>query len=424
MYFLRIFKLGVHVLSKINYGWIVVVLIVIFQGATLGFMGFCFTFWVEPWSEEFNTPVTKIMLISTFMMLVMGVFSAAIGRYIDRFPASTFVPIGLLIFASGLWIGSVAQSFAQIFIIYAIVLPFATALTGTLASQALAVKWFSGHKHMGLAIGIAAMGVSIGGIIIPPLVAEGLTQNNWRWVFRVTASIMALGLTPMMFLLLMPKPSNVTPEKAESARKNLKQAAQAIPLRQLFTNRFFIIPATAFFLDSVAFIGFQYNSASYMKSINLGVKETASFLSTLAMVMLLAKLIVGKLTDYLHYKTVFAMAACSNCIALVIFSLALTDMILIGAVFIGLGAGGLIPLQAKIISSHFAANQFGHVFGFFVFFPIAAVVGAPLLSYMRDQFGSYQPPLLIMMGFVVIALLLMLSLSVESENLQVSRKTA
>lgn len=396
-------------LHKFNYGWVVVVLIVVFQAATLGYMGFCFTFWVDPWSEEFGTPVTQIMIISTVMMLVMGMFSVLAGRFLDRYPMNRVVTVGLLVFAGGLWLASMAQSFIQIFLCYALILPFATSLTGTLASQTLAVKWFRGHTQMGLAIGIAAMGVSVGGITIPPLVAEGLIQHDWRWVFRVSSAILALGLAPAMFFLLMPKPGE-TEESAADAEKTDAPVVRAIPVIRLFTNRFFLVPAVAFFLDSVAFIGFQYNSASYMKSIGFGVKEAAAVISVLAGVMLAAKLIVGKLTDILHYKTVFVLAALCNCIGLLIFSLVIRDLMLVGAVFLGLGAGGLIPLQAKIISTHFPSDQFAHVFGFFVFFPIVAVVGAPLLSLLRDLFGGYQEPLMIMIGFVVAALLLMANL--------------
>ena len=400
-------------LNNFNYGWVVVLLIVVFQASTLGYMGFCFTFWVEPWAEEFATPVTQIMVISTVMMLVMGGFSMLAGRFLDRYPMNWVVTIGLLVFACGLWLGSMAQSFVQIFLCYALILPFAAALTGTLASQTLAVKWFRGHNHMGLAIGIAAMGVSVGGITIPPLVAEGILEHDWRWVFRVSAAILALGLAPAMFLLLMPKPES-NPEAAKMSRSDAEQgsasAVRAIPVIKLFTNRFFVIPALAFFLDSVAFLGFQYNSASYMKSIGLGVKDAAAVISVLASVMLVAKLIVGKLTDYLHYRTVFILAALCNCIGFLIFSLVLEDLMLVGAVFIGLGAGGLIPLQAKIISTHFPADQFAHVFGYFLIFPITAVVGAPLLSLLRDGFGGYQEPILIMIGFVVASILLIASL--------------
>ena len=402
-------------LRRFNYGWVVVALIVVFQAATLGYMGFCFTFWVDPWSEEFGTPVTQIMAISTVMMLVMGIFSVLVGRFLDRYPMNRVVTIGLLVFAGGLWLGSMAQSFVQMFLCYALILPFATALTGTLASQTLAVKWFRGHAQMGLAIGIAAMGVSVGGITIPPLVAEGLIQHDWRWVFRVSSAVLALGLAPAMFFLLMPKPGAMAVSEADAEQPE-DFVAPAIPVIRLFTNRFFLVPAVAFFLDSVAFIGFQYNSASYMKSIGFGVKEAATVISVLAGVMLAAKLVVGKLTDFLHYRTVFVLAALCNCIGLLIFSLVIRELMLVGAVFVGLGAGGLIPLQAKIISTHFPADQFAHVFGFFVFFPIIAVVGAPLLSLLRDLFGGYQEPLMIMIGFVVAALLLMASLKQRTEE--------
>jgi len=136
--------------TRQNYGWVVIASVLVFQGVTLGFMGFCFTLWVEPWIEEFGAPRTQIMLISTVMMFAMGGFSAVVGRFLDRFPPNLVIVFGLLVYAAGLWLASNATAFIQVFVLYAVVLPFATALTGTLAGQTLAVRWFNRHKHMGL----------------------------------------------------------------------------------------------------------------------------------------------------------------------------------------------------------------------------------------------------------------------------------
>ena len=397
--------------TRQNYGWVVIGGVLVFQGVTLGFMGFCFTLWVEPWIEEFGAPRIRIMLISTVMMLAMGGFSALVGRFLDRFPPNLIVTFGLLVFAAGLWFTANATAFMQVFVLYAIVLPFATALTGTLASQSLAVRWFGQHKHMGLAIGIAAMGVSLGGAIIPPLVGDGLIQHDWRWVFRQAALVIGLGIAPLLFVVLTPRPAQRQPETENAGTENKSadtatDSKRSIPFTTLIRNRYFYIPASAFFLDSIAYLGYQYNAASYLKTVGIGLAEAAELISMMAMVMLAAKLIVGKLTDYLHYRYVFVGAAAFNCIALLIFSLQVNAFIPLATVCIGLGAGGLIPLQAKIISTHFP-DHFGGVFGYFVFFSTCAMIGAFLLSLLRDVFDSYQQPLLIFLAIVAFAMTLM-----------------
>ena len=404
-----------------SYRWVALALAVVFQAATFGFMKFCFTFWVEPWTQDFGAEVTQIMLISSAMMFVMGGFSAVIGRVFDRFPANYVVVGGLLVFALTLWLGSLAQSFLQVFVVYAILLPFATSMTGTLASQAVTVKWFNGHNQMGLAIGIAATGISVGGAVTPPLVAMGLAEHDWRWVFQLASMLLGFVLAPIMFFLLMPKPpASAEDESNQDTAPGQQQAApasQAVPLPVLLTSRLFWIPVTAFFLDYVAYSGFSYNAATYMKSIDLGLKEAAAVVSALATVMLVTKLIMGKLTDWLHYKVLFILAALCNCAGLAIFALGNPDLVLIGAVFLGLGAGGLVPLQARIISIHFGAEHFAQVFGYFIFLQMMGVLGSPLLSYLHDVFGGYRQPFLIMIGFVIVAMALMLSLRSEKRAL-------
>lgn len=404
-----------------SYRWVALALAVVFQAVTFGFMKFCFTFWVEPWTEEFGVTVTRVMLISSAMMFVMGGFSAVIGRAFDRFPTNYVVVCGLLIFALTLWLGSLAQSFTQIFVVYAILLPFATSMTGTLASQSVTVKWFNGHNQMGLAIGIAATGISVGGAVTPPLVAIGLTEHDWRWVFQFAGMLLAFGLAPIMFFLLMPRPPASPEGESEPGtspgQQQAESVSEAIPLPVLLTSRLFWIPVVAFFLDYVAYSGFSYNAATYMKSIDLGLKEAATVVSALATVMLVVKLIMGKLTDWLHYKVLFILAALCNCAGLGIFALGRPDLVLIGAIFLGLGAGGLVPLQARIISIHFGAEHFAQVFGYFIFLQMMGVLGSPLLSYLHEIFGGYRQPFLIMIGFVVVAMGLMLSLRSEKRAL-------
>ena len=394
-----------------SYRWVALACAVIFQASTFALLTFCFAFWVQPWVKEFEVSITQVMFIMTSVMLVIGTCSALVGRFFDRYPANYIVGLGIAVFAGGLWLGSYAESYTQMFLIYGILLPVATSLTGTLASQSVTVKWFNGHSQLGLAIGIAAMGISVGGILLPPLVEAGVAENDWRWVFQRAALLLGLGLAPVMFLALMPNPPmvNVDTSEEKEAAQTAEEKAASIPLKSLLTNKYFLIPILAFFLDGVAYQGFQTNSKVYLDSI--GIAEGAgAIISMLATTMLVAKLIMGKLTDWVHYRTLFVLAALCNCAGLLIFALGIPSLITVGVVFLGLGAGGLIPLQAKIIAYHFGASHFAQVFGFFVFLQMVGVLGSPLLSALYEAFGSYRQPFFIMIGIVVVAILLMLSL--------------
>lgn len=397
-----------------QYRWVALACAVVFQASTFALLTFCFAFWVQPWMSEFDVSITQVMFIMTSVMLVIGTCSALVGRFFDRYPAHYIVGLGIVVFAGGLWLGSHAQSYTQMFLIYGILLPVATSLTGTLASQSVTVKWFDGHSQLGLAIGIAAMGISVGGILLPPLVEAGVTEHSWRWVFRTAALLLGLGLAPLMLLLLMPQPPALDADaKPETeALETAEEQPASIPLKELLTNKYFLIPILAFFLDGVAYQGFQTNSKVYLDSIGVA-GGAGAIISMLATTMLVAKLIMGKLTDWLHYRTLFVLSALCNCAGLLIFALGIPSLITVGVVFLGLGAGGLIPLQAKIISYHFGASRFAQVFGFFVFLQMVGVLGSPLLSALYEAFGSYRQPFFIMIGFVVVAIALMLSLRKE-----------
>lgn len=393
-----------------HYRWVALAAAVLFQASTWAFLGFCFAFWVAPWSKDFEVSITQIMLIMTSVMLVTGASSAIVGRFFDRYPANQLVTLGILMLASGLWLGSYSQTYAQIFAVYGVMLPLACSLTGTLASQAVAVKWFDGHSQMGLAIGIAAMGISLGGVVLPPLVESGVDSEGWRWVFRQTALALSVVLAPLMFFVLMPTPESVaTKENFEQPTGEEAETLVSIPFRDLLKNKYFTIPIIAFFLDGVAYQGFSTNSKVYMTSI--GIADGAgAIISTLATTMLIAKILMGKLTDWISYKALFIGAGLCNIVGLLIFASGNGELLTVGVLFLGLGAGGLIPLQAKIINHHFGADHFAQVFGFFLLLQMLGVVGSPLLSGLYEMFGSYSQPFIIMAGCVVIAILMMVTL--------------
>ena len=151
------------------YGWNIIGVGLIFQSIVCGLTFYCFTFWVVPWMDEFQISRGLIMSGYTGMAFVIGGIMPFAGRAIDTASIRALICMGTLSFAVGLALVSVASAPWHIFVSYALLIMPGVAFAGTLPAQTLAVKWF--RRRRGAAIGIVAIGTSLGGVITPPLVA-------------------------------------------------------------------------------------------------------------------------------------------------------------------------------------------------------------------------------------------------------------
>ncbi|HSB95566.1 MAG TPA: MFS transporter, partial [Spongiibacteraceae bacterium] len=178
------------------YGWNVIAITLLFQSLTIGMHFYCFTLWVVPWSAEFGGVVRgNIMIAITLSSLFSGLISPLAGRALDRLPSHMLVCGGALTYAIGLMCIAMAQQVWQIVAIYMLVLPIGLVLTGAMAAQTLATRWFT--KNRGLAIACSTLGTSVGGFTMPPLAAALLAAFGWRSTFVILGLTTALLVIPV-----------------------------------------------------------------------------------------------------------------------------------------------------------------------------------------------------------------------------------
>jgi MFS family permease len=156
--------------SPLNYRWSIVALTLVNQALALGIMIYSFALFVVPWLDHFEVARSQVMVAILAFQVVTGLLSPMLGRLMDQFFMRRMVITGAVSMGLGLALLSQATQFWQIILVYSTLLPVGMLLCGTLASQTMVSKWFTGNR--GLAIGLSAMGTSIGGLIIPMMVIE------------------------------------------------------------------------------------------------------------------------------------------------------------------------------------------------------------------------------------------------------------
>lgn len=385
------------------YGWNVLALVVVLQALTVGLLVTSFSFWTEPWGEQFGVGRGEVLFIVTVFSLVAGFAGPVVGTFVDRYSKRWLTVTGLAALALGLSLVSVVEAFWQIFTIYVVLMPLAMSLSGALMAQALAVRWFPDRG--GFAIGISALGTSLGGIVMPIVVAIFLEAGGWRLAHQYLA-LLVLPFIPLTWLLLTPR----MPDLQRKAEDNKNQQA-VVSAAEIVRSRSFWLLVLMFVPLYFSLAGFQYNLVPFLSDEGISTSMAALVISAMSMTAMLSKLIFGWLMDRFAHRLVYGFAVLGMCTGFILAVTVSSIFLVLVVAFLGFFAGSLLPLRGAAVLSQFGAAFYGRAVGLITPFTMgAASLGPLVVGFARDNGGSYDlvfvaMALLILPGILVSALL-------------------
>jgi MFS family permease len=401
------------VLPDRHYRWLVVLFSVVMQAVSVGILVYCFALFSLPWLDEFNASRRDVMITISCLQIGMGVMGPLLGRAIDVYSIRNIVLGGAVCLALGLWLVQHVSALWQLWLLYATLMPLATSMMGTLASQTLVAKWF--HDQRGLALGVSAMGTNVGGMIFPLLVAGWLLDIGWRDTFGQLAVLSLVLVVPLAFIVLRREPPDVPVGSASGSDE--PASVKIWTAKAILTTSLFWLPFLALIPLNMAFGALQFNLGGFARDAGLANDTAAMLVTVSSFCMIVGKLFFGSLGDRLDHRWLFWVANSVMVVALVAMSYADNYTTLMFAVVcMGLSGGGILPLMGLIFGARFGAASFGRVMGFVmlnVLFGAMAPVGA---GWVYDQYGTYDFALWGMLCLVLPAMVAMTRLPQPETN--------
>ena len=183
------------------YGWFVVSAALLAQVAVVGFFTYVFSLLVLPLQVSFEASRSEVMY-SMSLTAMLGLFLApVIGVMADKYPIRWLMVSGAVIFGGGLFALSITQSLLQFTLLFGIVMGLSNSLLGPLCGSAIISRWFTVNR--GKALGIAATGSSLGGILLPALFVLWLADDgDWRRALQNLAYGVLFILLPYLFFVM------------------------------------------------------------------------------------------------------------------------------------------------------------------------------------------------------------------------------
>lgn len=276
-------------------------------------------------------------------------------------------------------------------------------MTSGPAMNAILSQHFSHDRPK--ALSLAYNGASMAGLLMVPLWVAliawlGLPLTSWLMALAVLAV-----MVPVALRYFGPP---VEPVAAAAPSVASTAAGSAVPAGNVMRQPRFWLLSAPFALGLFAQVGVLTHLLVYMAPL-VGAALATSSITALTLFAVLGRTLFARYFTGFNLATVAACNLCTQAIGFVLLAwggLGQPDatVLLAGAALFGLGFGNLSSLPPMVAQRWFPAPQVGTVVARVTGINQALYAFAPAtFGLLRDSTGSYQLPLLIAVGFQLVA---------------------
>lgn len=279
-------------------------------------------------------------------------------------------------------------------------------MIGNLVVNVTLGKWFV--ERRGRAVALAGMGISLSGIVLPPIATYIIDIFGWRDAWRILG-FAALFLTLPAALLVRRKPEDyglhpdghseeeVSAGKGDAAKRDFERS---MTRGQAMRTSAFYFLVLAFGLFQISITVMLTQTIPLLTDANYSRLVASSMLSLASVPAFLSKPFWGVLIDRYNPRILAAIGAAvtGSAVMLIVFSVSqrLDVMVYFAFLLMGFGWGGLLPLQEVIWATFFGRRYLGSVRSTAMPFSFGmSAIGPILVACYHDIAGNYDLALLI-----------------------------
>jgi MFS family permease len=398
-------------------GWHMVGVAFFADFIAVGFFFYSYGVFFKAIAAEFGDSRLGVSVGTTVTMGVGAVLAPFIGRALDRYPLKRVMAAGAVSMGIGFLLLGLVRTPMQFYLVLGLFIGFGAGAMGQLATSKLVSNWFILKR--GTALGVAATGISVSGVIMPAISALIIGEFGWRNGFVTYGVITLMVVVPVIlrFVISNPEEIGLLPDGATQATELPK------PMPPLKTRQF-LGDTNFWFLTVTIGLLFCIQSATLIHMVprltdgGLDLVAASFIASCTAAFGIMGKLIYGALVDRHDVRHALWMAIGFQFIgqSLMLFTGSYLGF-LAGACAFGFGMGGIVPMQGAVVGAAFGRESFGRVLG--AMRPPMSVIhllGVPFAGWIYDVTGGYQPAFITFLCLYVLTAVVVLGLRVETRS--------
>ncbi|WP_322013654.1 MFS transporter [Paraburkholderia sp. J12] len=346
----------------------------------------CFGVFVPYLHRAFGWGIGAIAMAATLISVAIMVISPIQGLLVDRFGARPIILASIPLFGAGYASLSLLSGDIHQFYLMWVLVP----LLGFGVWPSSYIKVVSGwfERRLGLAIGVANVGIGVGSVLLPALIGVVASRYGFRTAFVVVGALSVAIAWPCAFFFVHERP------RAERSTARLPGAdtVPGLTLGEAWRDGAFWKIVVSFLFLGACSTSLLVNQVAILVDNGASVRTAVAMQSVVGIATLVARLAVGWLLDRASVKLVMPVLALCGAGAMVLYAGGAAGAPgALCAVLIGIMTGAEFNVIGYALRRYCGPRALGALFGcVFAVFQLGGAVGTAVIGYLRGQTGSYH----------------------------------
>lgn len=387
---------------KFSYHWIIFIIGFFMVFIALGFNSSIKSTYLKAITEQLNLKRSIFAFGDTIRYVATASLNIVFGTLVLRFGARKLIGAGFTCLALYCAISALGTTYLH-FYIANFFFGCGLAWSTTTIVGVLVEKWFTNGKGTVMGIILAANG--LGGATAEQIITRviyGLnadlpvSEARWRLGYWVTASILVVvGGLAVLFIRNTPEEKGIEPLGKDAVAKKKRGADWVgFEMDDIKKKKYFYIAGVCVFLTGLCLNTFNGYSKPHMQDVGLANDYITIVYSVHAIVLTLSKILAGFSFDKFGIRFTFGYCSVAAIVSLVALCM-VNDQSVISPWIYSVLSSVALPLETimipLLVSEMFGRKSYSKVMGYYLGLnTFGYAVGAPMVNFFFDAFGSYR----------------------------------
>ncbi len=352
---------------------------------------YAFGVFFDAFLEEFDRSQAAVSAIFGLQTALLYCGAVVAGRVVDRFGRRFVAAAGSVLLTVGLVWTALARSFIEIAFAFGVLTASGMAAL-YLVAYATVPLWF--RQRRGMAAGIAAAGLGVGLVVVPPGASVLIDALGWRGAL-VCVAILSAAILAIVVGLLANHPGDVGADRKVGFfdPEQPSDGGPSLSLSELGRSHSFWFMFLGWTLAFAPLYVILSYIVLYASEAGLGRSVGVLAITAIGIATTVSRVVVGVLSDSVGLTRTFlacALLMSVSMIALVFTGTATTFLLVI--VCFGVGYGGCGGLVGPVVADVFGDRGLNTAFSAIsVSFGVSGLLGPPAVGVAFEAFGTYDP---------------------------------
>lgn len=343
----------------VDHRWIVVVACFIGSMVVYG-ISYSFGVFFDPLLTEFGANRGRTSLVFGLHTFMLYIGAVAVGYLVDKYGVRRLLFTGTVLFGTGLFWASQAQSLLEFLLAYSVVASIGLSII-YVVSYATIPRWFT--ERRGFAGGIASSGLGVGMLVIAPGAEYLINTTSWQTAYIVICVFLVVVLL-IATLLIREPPEDRTDNPSEARHHSETDTGTLHALIATLSLKSFQLVFLGWALIYTTLFVVFVNLPVYAADTGLTIQAGAFALGIIGATSIVSRLAIGLVSDQVGRAKSFAWSSAIMGVSTLFLPFIETTyaLYLIAGIY-GIGYGGngalLSPLTADLFGTGNINTNFG-----------------------------------------------------------------